>query len=85
MPSLHEENASAINMTNVSCSTERAHHLEIQAFAVIMDWTNSGALTMAKMTGILNPSDNLTKALGWVLHCSNFCRNMGHFGCFTPK
>ena len=34
---------------------------------------------MVHIPGILNPSDDLTKPLGWVLHSRHCRRLMGHF------
>jgi hypothetical protein len=59
---LYEDNASAIKMINAGKPTERSRHIDIQHF-VIQDWRQQGALTMKAIPGILNPSDDLTKAL----------------------
>ena len=34
---------------------------------------------MEHLSGLLNPSDDLTKALGWILHARHARRSMGHF------
>ena len=34
---------------------------------------------MERIPGILNPSDDLTKPLGWALHAWHCQRIMGHF------
>ena len=34
--------------------------------------------------GILSPSDDLTKPLGWVLHAHHACHNMGHCRISSP-
>jgi len=61
------DNQSAINMINACLPTERSRHIDIQRFA-IQDWKESGAIVMEFISGIINPSNDLTKPLGWVLH-----------------
>ena len=53
-------------MINESRPTPRARHIEIQHFA-IQEWCKQGDIVMEHLPGIINPSDGLTKALGWVL------------------
>jgi hypothetical protein len=76
---LYEDNTSAIKIINAGKPTERSRHIDIQHFA-IQDWRQQGALTMKAIHGILNPSDDLTKALGWILHSRHARRLMGQFG-----
>ncbi len=76
---LYEDNASAIKMVNADRPTERSRHIDIQYFA-IQDWKKSGQIILTKIKGIINPSDSLTKGLGWVLHNRHARRLMGHFG-----
>eukprot|EP00957_Ditylum_brightwellii_P210372 15364893-Ditylum_brightwellii.AAC.4 len=61
------DNISAINMINASIPTERSRHIDIQHFA-IQEWKERGDIVMAHIPGVLNPSDDLTKPLGWILH-----------------
>ena len=63
-PTLEEPVVVMINKTQ---PTTHAHHIEIQHFA-IQEWRAKKELIMRHIPGILNPSDDLTKALGWVLH-----------------
>ena len=58
--------------------TTRARHIEIQHFA-IQEWRAKKELVMRHIAGIMNPSDDLTKALGWVLHSWHARRGMGHY------
>jgi ribonuclease HI len=74
---LHCDNQSAINMINARVPTERSRHIDIQHFA-IQDWKESGAIIMQFIHGVINPSDDLTKPLGWVLHKRHARRIMGH-------
>ena len=76
---IYEDNQSAIKMINARVPTERSRHIDIQHFA-IQDWKDAGALVMEFIPGILNPSDDLTKPLGWVLHSRHARRIMGHYG-----
>jgi len=61
------DNQSAINMINARVPTERSRHIDIQHFA-IQDWKESVAIVMEFISGVINPSDDLTKPLGWVLN-----------------
>jgi len=75
---LHCDNQSAINMINAHVPTERSRHIDIQHFA-IQDWKGSGDIVMKFIPGVINPSDDLTKPLGWVLHERHVCCIMGHY------
>ena len=66
------------NMINESRPTPRARHIEIQHFA-IQEWCKQGDIVMEHLPGIINPSDGLTKALGWVLLSRHARRGMGHY------
>jgi hypothetical protein len=79
---LHEDNESTIKMVNADKPTERSRHIDIQYFA-IQDWRKAGHIFLTHLRGILNPSDALTKSVGWVLHSRHARRLMGHFG-FAP-
>ena len=70
---------SAIKMINARVPTERSRHIDIQHFA-IQDWKDAKDIVMHHIPGVLNPSDDLTKPLGWVLHARHARRIMGHFG-----
>ena len=75
---MFEDNMSAINMINARIPTERSRHIDIQHFA-IQDWKDNGDIILRHIPGILNPSDDLTKPLGWVLHSRHARRLMGHY------
>jgi hypothetical protein len=71
-------------MVNADRPTERSRHIDIQYFA-IQDWKKAGHLHLTQIHGIVfNPSDALTKGVGWVLHSRHTRRMMGHFG-FKPS
>jgi len=72
------DNQSAINMINARVPTERSRHIDIQHFT-IQDWKESGAIVMEFISGIINPSDDITKPLGWVLHDRHARHVMGHY------
>ena len=76
---LHEDNASAIKMINAGKPTERSRHIDMQAFA-IQQWKQKQLITMHHIPGVHNPSDDLTKPLGWVLHERHARRMLGHYG-----
>jgi len=74
---LHCDNQSAINVINAGVPIERSRHIDIQHFA-IQDWKDSGDIVMKFIPGFINPSDDLTKPLGWVLHERHARHIMGH-------
>jgi hypothetical protein len=61
------DNEAAIAMINECKPTTRSRHIDIQHFA-IQEWHQCGAIVMHHIPGIINPSDQATKALGWTLH-----------------
>ena len=69
-------------MLHMACVTrvrqQRSHHMDIQHFAT-QDWKESGDVIMSFMPGIINPSDDLTKPLGWILHSRHARRIVGHY------
>jgi len=72
------DNQLAINMINARILTKHSRHIDIQHFA-IQDWMESGAIVMEFISGVINPSGDLTKPLGWVLHNRPARRVMGHY------
>ena len=76
---IYIDNMSALKIINDNTSpTERTRHMDIRFFQV-QDWRLDGDIIMKHIPGILNPSDDLTKPLGWVLHSRHCRRIMGHF------
>jgi hypothetical protein len=75
---LYVDNQAAIAMVNESRPTPRARHIEIQHFA-IQEWRNKGDIVLRHCPGVINLSDGLTKALGWVLQSRHARRGMGHY------
>jgi hypothetical protein len=74
------DNLSALKIINDNTSpTDRTRHMDLRFFA-IQDWREAGDIVMSHIAGILNPSDDLTKPLGWVLHSRHCRRIMGHYG-----
>ena len=71
------DNQSAINVANARVPTERSRHIDMQHFA-IQDWKEAGDIIMSFIPGIINPSDDLTKPLGWILQARHARRMMGH-------
>ena len=74
---IYEDNASAIEIVNASKPTERSRHIDIRFFA-IQEWKENGDIKMLHIPGVINPSDDLTKPLGWVLHERHARYMMGH-------
>lgn len=75
---LYEDNQSTINIVNARHPTERSRHIDIQYFA-IQSWKEQGSILLQHLPGIINPADDLTKPLGWVLHARHARRLMGHY------
>ena len=62
------DNLSALKIINDNFSpTEQTCHMDLRFFS-IQDWREAGDIIMKHIPGVLNPSDNLNKPLGWVLH-----------------
>jgi hypothetical protein len=75
---IYEDNLSAIQIINARQPTDRSRHIDIQYFA-IQDWKENGDILLAHIPGIINPADDLTKPLGWILHARHSRRLMGHY------
>jgi len=78
------DNQSAINMINARVPTDRSRHILIQYFA-IQDWKEDGLITLCHIPGVINPADDLTKPLGWILHSRHARRLMGHFSSVSSS
>jgi hypothetical protein len=76
---LYVDNQATVDIVNERRPTPRSRHIEVQHFA-IQEWHANKDIVMRHLAGILNPSDDLTKALGWVLHARHARRGMGHYG-----
>ena len=74
---LCEDNQAAIAMINERKPTPRSHHIDIQHFA-IQEWRQRGIVEMRFIPGVINPADQATKSLGWVLHARHGRRAVGH-------
>ena len=78
----YEDNASAIEIINAQKPTERTRHIEIRFFG-IQDWKTRGDICLSHIPGVINPADDLTKPLGWVLHSRHARYLMGHYNVPT--
>jgi len=76
---IYEDNKAAIDMINDSKPTTRSRHIDVQHFA-IQEWRDRSEIEMRHILGILNPADDETKALSWMLHSRHSRRTMGHYG-----
>ena len=76
---IHIDNLPALNIINNNTNpTQRSRHCDIRFFQ-LQDWREELTLSCKHVKGILNPSDDLRKPLGYVLH-SRHCRQiMGHY------
>ena len=77
------DNVAALHMINEKHPTPHAQHIDIHHFA-IQEWCKKKDLVMEHLPGFLNPSDDLTKPLGWVLHACHAHRSMGHYKIGSP-
>ena len=66
-------------MVNARVPAERSRHIDIVHFAV-QDWKDAGDVVLEHCSVVVNPSDDLTKPLGWILHSRHARRLMGHYG-----
>ena len=64
---IYEDNKAAIDMINESKPMTCSPHIDIQHFA-IQEWQDCGEIEMQHIPGIINPANDETKVLGWVLH-----------------
>ena len=78
---LWEDNDATIKIVNNNRPTPRSRHVEIRYFG-LQHWRLLEEIIMKHIPGIINPSDSLTKALGWVLHERHTRFMMGHHGFF---
>ena len=74
---IYEDNESAITIVNSRKPTERSRHIDIRFFA-IQDWKARGDIELFHIPGVINPADDLTKPLGYVLHQRHARYIMGH-------
>jgi hypothetical protein len=64
---LYVDNLAAIPMINENKPTPRSRHIDIQHFA-IQEWRARKLIELHHIPGVVNPTDQATKALGWTLH-----------------
>jgi hypothetical protein len=64
---LYKDNAATIMMANAKRPTERSRHVDIQNVA-LQQWVQNNDALLKHVNGTINPSDAMTKALGWILH-----------------
>ena len=74
---LYVDNQAAIAMVNERKPTTRSRHIDIQHFA-IQEWRAAGDVILHHIPGVINPSDQATKPLGWALLSRHARRSMGH-------
>ena len=75
---IYEDNEACINVVNSRHPTERTRHIETPYFRV-QDWREQDVISLTHIRGIINPSDDLSKPSGWVLHSRHSRRTMGHY------
>ena len=73
---IYEDNKPTIDIIASQKPTERTRHIDIRFFA-IQDWTDD--ISLLHIPGVINPSDDLTKPLGGVLHERHARHIVGHY------
>lgn len=75
---IHIDNISSLTIIDDNTSpTKQIQHMHIRYFA-IQDWHEDGDIIMKHIPGMINPSNNLTKPLGYIFHACHYCHIMGH-------
>jgi hypothetical protein len=62
------DNKAAIMMINECNPTTHFCHIDIKQHFAIQEWHQCGNIIMHHIPGIINLSNQDTKALGWTLH-----------------
>ena len=77
---IYEDNKPTIDIVALlQKPTEQTRHIDIQFFA-IQDWIHkSKDILLSHIPGVINPSNNLTKPLGRVLHKRHARYIMGYY------
>ena len=76
---IYEDNKPTIDIVASQKPTEQTRHINICFFA-IQDWIHkSRDIVLSHIPGVINPSDDLTKPLGRVLHERHARYVMGHY------
>jgi hypothetical protein len=73
---IYVDNLAAIMMANAGKPTERSRHIDVQYFA-LLQWVKNGDVLLMHIPGNTNPSNALTKPLGWIIHHRHCYRVMG--------
>ena len=64
---IYEYNAATIAVSNNERATKRSRHVDLRHF-VIIEWAKNGGIVLISTSTSDNPSDELTKPLGNILH-----------------
>ena len=76
---IYEDNKPTINIVALQKPTERTQHIDIRFFT-IQDWIHeTNDIQLLHIPGVINPSGDLTKPLGRVLHERHARYIMGHY------
>ena len=76
---IYEDKRPTIDIVTLQKPTEQTRHINIGFFA-IQDWIHeSNDIVLSHIPGVINPSDDLTKLLGRVLHEQHARYVMGHY------
>ena len=74
---IYEGNNTPVDIVNSIIPTEMSNHIDVRFFA-IKGYKEAGYITMHHIPIIINPADDVTKPLGWVLHYMYAIYLMGH-------
>jgi len=75
---IYEDNEACIKVIDARQPTERTRHIDTP-FYRIQDWKDRGDIEILHLPGIINPSDDLTKPLGWVMTSINGTLSITYF------
>ena len=64
---IYEDNTATIAVSNHERATKRIRHVGLRHFS-IFHWFKNGEVTLGSMSNSKNPSDELTKHVGNILH-----------------
>ena len=73
-----EDRMAATFMANNQRPTDKTKRIVIQCLA-LQEWVRKKQVVLKHTPGIINPSENITKDLSWVLHGRHVNRLMGYF------
>ena len=75
---IYEGNDPNIDIVNSIIATERTLHIDVRLFD-IQGWKESGDIIMHNIPGVINPTYDINKPLGWLLDSRHARYLMGYY------